>query len=106
MSARVPKGVEERFYRLALMGCGEPVLGVRVNGEGYPRPFWLANAAAQELLGYSARALQRLSLRYMGLSREDVQQLLQSGSLYGSVVTGQGRTMGLKMQARSLEGGY
>jgi len=104
MSARGFKG--EQYYRLALMGCGEPVLGVRVDGEGEPQPFWLVNGAARQLLGYSAQAWSRLSLLSLGLSRAEVRQLLQSGCLYGSVVTAGGQVLPLTLQARPLAAGY
>ncbi len=104
MSARGPEG--ERYYRLALMGCGEPVLGVRVDGQGEPQPFWLVNGAARQLLGYSAQAWSRLSLLSLGLSRAEVRQLLQSGCLYGSVVTAGGQVLPLTLQARPLAEGY
>ncbi|NJK61232.1 MAG: PAS domain S-box protein [Oscillatoriales cyanobacterium SM2_1_8] len=102
----MPKKAEEQLYRLALAACAEPLLGVRMDEEGYPQPFWLVNTAAQRLLGYTAREFKRLSLMSLGLSRQDVRQLLQSGTLYGALGTRGGQAVYMEMRSRALEGGY
>lgn len=100
MSASVPK--EEGYYRLALLDCGEPVLGVRVNGAGHPQPLWLVNAAARQLLGYSAEECKRLSLASLGLSQQEVQRLLQNGRLLGALGTRGGQSVYVEMRSRVL----
>ncbi|MGQ9866484.1 MAG: hypothetical protein ACUVSQ_09440, partial [Pseudanabaenaceae cyanobacterium] len=102
MRAKGPKG--ERYYRLALMGCGEPVLGVR--GDDEAATLWLMNGAARQLLGYGARSWTHLSLLRLGLSPAAVRQLLQGGSFSGSLVTAQGEKVAVAMRARPLAAGY